>query len=76
MLARRAGHGATMSWVPVAVLVSNVSGAALMARFGLPSIVPLVGRKDSDNEVLGLLGLVLFATSIAIRVADVIMFGL
>ncbi|HWV02660.1 MAG TPA: hypothetical protein VN109_15945 [Devosia sp.] len=64
-----------MSWVPVVVLVGNVSGAGLMARFGLPSIVPLIGRKDSDNEILGLLGLVLFVTSIAIRVADVIMFG-
>lgn len=64
-----------MTWVPVVVLVCNVSGAGLMARFGLPSMIPIVGRKDSDNEVLGLLGLVLFATSIAIRVADVIMFG-
>jgi hypothetical protein len=27
----------------VVVLLGNVGGAALMARFGLPSVVPLIG---------------------------------
>jgi hypothetical protein len=60
----------------VAVLLVNFGGAALMARFGLPSAVPLIGRKDSDNSVLGILGLVLFVTSIAIRVTAVMSAGL
>ncbi|MGN6685022.1 MAG: hypothetical protein ACTHKD_13510 [Devosia sp.] len=60
----------------VVVLLGNVGGAALMARFGLPSAVPLIGRKDSDNSVLGILGLVLFVTSIAIRVTAVMSGGL
>jgi hypothetical protein len=60
----------------VVVLLGNVGGAALMARFGLPSAVPLIGRKDSDNSVLGILGLVLFVTSIAIRVTAVMSAGL
>jgi len=64
-----------MLWVPLVVLVCNVTGAGLMARYGLPSAVPFVGRKESDDSLLGVLGLVLFVTSIAIRVADVIMFG-
>jgi hypothetical protein len=38
--------------------------------------VPLIGRKDSDNSVLGILGLVLFVTSIAIRVTAVMSAGL
>jgi hypothetical protein len=66
---------AAMSWVPIVVLVCNVTGAGLMAKYGLPSVVPLVGRQDSANEALGLLGLVLFVTSIAVRIADVIMVG-
>ena len=60
----------------VVVLLGTVGGAALMARFGLPSAVPLIGRKDSDNSVLGILGLVLFVTSIAIRVTAVMSGGL
>jgi hypothetical protein len=56
--------------------VCNVGGAGLMARFGLPSAVPLLGRSDSDNSVLGMLGLVLFVTSIAVRVTAVMSNGL
>ena len=65
-----------MWWVPVVVLVTNVTGAGLMAKYGLPSAFPLIGRADSDNSMLGVVGLVLFITSIAVRVSDVIMFGL
>lgn len=61
-----------MMWIAVIVLICNVSGAGLMIRYGVPSIVPLIGRPDSDNSVLGMLGLVLFATSIAVRVTAVI----
>ena len=64
-----------MVWTSVIVLVCNVGGAGLMARFGLPSVVPLLGRPDSDNSVLGMLGLVLFVTSIAVRVTAVMSSG-
>ena len=57
------------------VLVLNVCGAGLMARYGLPSAVPLIGRKDSDDSILGMLGLALFVTSIAVRLAVVISNG-
>lgn len=60
-----------MNWVSVIVLVCNVGGAGLMARFGLPSSVPLVGRPENDSSVLGMLGLVLFTTSIAVRITAV-----
>jgi hypothetical protein len=65
-----------MIWVSAIVLVCNVGGAGLMARFGLPSAVPLIGRKDSDDSVWGMLGLVMFVTSIAVRVTAVITGGL
>jgi hypothetical protein len=61
-----------MLWVSVIVLVCNVGGAALMAKYGLPSAVPLVGRKDCDDSLLGMLGLVIFVTSIAVRITAVI----
>jgi len=64
-----------MVWTSVIVLVCNVGGAGLMARNGLPSAVPLVGRKASDDSILGMLGLILFVTSIAVRVAVVITSG-
>jgi hypothetical protein len=64
-----------MVWTSVIVLVCNVGGAGLMARFGLPSAVPLLGRPGSDNSVLGMLGLVLFVTSIAVRVTAVMSSG-
>ena len=65
-----------MVWTSVIVLVCNVGGAGLMARFGLPSIVPLIGRRDSDDSAWGMLGLVLFVTSIAVRITAVMSNGL
>jgi hypothetical protein len=64
-----------MIWVSSIVLVCNVGGAGLMAKYGLPSVVPLVGRKESDDSIMGILGLALFVTSIAIRVTVVITSG-
>ena len=52
-----------MIWVAAIVLICNVGGAALMAKYGLPSVVPLLGRKESDDSVMGIVGLVLFVTS-------------
>ena len=57
------------------VLICNVGGAGMMARYGVPSIVPLIGREDSDNSVFGMLGLVLFVTSIAVRITAVLTAG-
>jgi hypothetical protein len=65
-----------MTWMSAIVLVSNIGGAAMMAKYGLPSAVPLIGRKDSDDAVLGIVGLAIFVTSIAIRVTAVITGGL
>lgn len=67
--------GAAMVWVSAIVLMSNVGGAALMAKYGLPSAVPLIGRKDSDDSMWGIIGLALFVTSIAIRITAVISNG-
>jgi hypothetical protein len=64
-----------MIWVSSIVRVCNVGGAGLMAKYGLPSVVPLVGRKESDDSIMGILGLALFVTSIAIRVTVVITSG-
>lgn len=64
-----------MVWVSAIVLVCNVVGAGMMARFGLPSAVPLIGRRDSDDSVLGMLGLVLFVTSLAVRITAVMSGG-
>ena len=65
-----------MVWTSLIVLVTNVGGAGLMARFGLPSVVPLIGRKEHDNSAWGMLGLVLFMTSVAVRVTAVMTNGL
>jgi hypothetical protein len=65
-----------MIWVSTIVLICNVGGAGLMARFGLPAAIPLIGRKESDDSVWGMLGLVLFVTSIAVRVTAVMTGGL
>ena len=64
-----------MIWMSAIVLVCNVGGAGLMAKYGLPSAVPIVGRRDSDDSVMGIVGLVLFVTSIAVRVTAVITGG-
>ena len=64
-----------MIWVSAIVLICNVGGAGLMARFGLPSAVPLIGRKDSDDSVWGMVGLVIFVTSLAVRITAVISTG-
>ena len=39
-----------MIWVSSIVLICNVGGAGLMARYGLPSAVPLIGREESDDS--------------------------
>ncbi len=65
-----------MIWVSAIVLICNVVGAGMMAKYGLPSAVPLIGREDADDSVLGMLGLVLFVTSLAVRVTAVITGGL
>jgi hypothetical protein len=64
-----------MIWVSAIVLACNVGGAGLMAKYGLPSAVPLIGRKESDDSIIGMLGLALFVTSIAVRVTVVITNG-
>jgi hypothetical protein len=53
--------------VPWILIAMNLSGAAIMARFGLPKEIPLIGRDDAD-PLLGLIGLALLVTSVAIRV--------
>ena len=57
-----------MQFVPWLLMVLNVTGAAIMVKFGLPKEVPVLGRHDAD-PLLGYLGLLLFGLSIAIRVA-------
>ena len=64
-----------MIWVSAIVLICNVGGAGMMAKYGLPSAVPFIGRKDSDDSIPGMLGLALFVTSIAVRVTVVITSG-
>jgi len=64
-----------MIWVSSIVLICNVGGAGLMAKYGLPSAVPLIGRKESDDSILGMLGLAMFVTSIAMRITVVITSG-
>lgn len=55
-----------MDWVPWLLIAMNLVGAGMLARFGLPAEIPLIGREDSD-PIWGLLGLALLVTSIAIR---------
>jgi hypothetical protein len=57
-----------MEMVPWVLIAMNVSGAAIMVRFGLPREIPLFGREDAD-PVIGYLGLCLFVASIATRIA-------
>jgi len=57
-----------MSYVPWLLVTLNVTGAAMMVKWGLPPEVPFFGRDDSD-PVLGIIGLTLFVTSIATRIA-------
>jgi len=57
-----------VQWVPWLLVVLNVTGVAIMVKYGLPKEVPVVGRNDAD-PLLGYLGLLLFVLSIAIRVA-------
>lgn len=64
-----------MIWVSSIVLICNVGGAALMAKYGLPSAVPFIGRKESDDSIMGMIGLALFVTSIAVRMTVVITSG-
>lgn|GEM_PF-3295791 len=57
-----------MQLVPWLLVALNISGVAIMVKYGLPKEVPVVGRADAD-PLLGYLGLLLFGLSIAIRVA-------
>jgi len=57
-----------VQWVPWLLVALNVTGVAVMVKYGLPREVPLVGRADAD-PLLGYLGLLLFGLSIAIRIA-------
>lgn len=57
-----------MTVVPWGLITLNVIGAGIMVKFGLPKEVPLVGRQDAD-PLIGYLGLVLFGTSLAVRIA-------
>ncbi|ODT19486.1 MAG: hypothetical protein ABS35_21555 [Kaistia sp. SCN 65-12] len=54
--------------VPWLLVVLNITGVAIMVKYGLPKEVPVIGRADAD-PLLGYLGLLLFGLSIAIRVA-------
>lgn len=54
--------------VPWLLIAFNISGAAIMVKWGLPRDVPLLGREDAD-PLFGYVGLVMFVTSIATRVA-------
>jgi hypothetical protein len=68
---RRAATGPgefVVQWVPWLLVVLNITGVAIMVKYGLPKEVPLIGRTDAD-PLLGYLGLLLFGLSIAIRVA-------
>lgn len=57
-----------MDIAPWVLIILNISGAAIMVKFGLPREIPLVGRNDAD-PLLGYLGLLLYGTSIGARVA-------
>ncbi|MBL8591999.1 MAG: hypothetical protein JNK01_04890 [Devosia sp.] len=57
-----------MQLVPWLLVVLNITGVAIMVKYGLPKEVPVIGRADAD-PLLGYLGLLLFGLSIAIRVA-------
>lgn len=56
-----------MQALPWILIVLNLIGAGIMARFGLPKELPLIGRDDAD-PLWGLLGLAILMTSIAIRI--------
>lgn len=55
-----------MQIVPWVLIAMNLVGACIMARFGLPKELPLIGREDAD-PLWGLLGLAILMTSIAFR---------
>lgn len=57
-----------MQVVPWLLVALNITGVAIMVKYGLPKEVPILGRSDAD-PLLGYVGLVLFVLSIAIRVA-------
>ena len=56
-----------MNVVPWLLVFLNIAGVVMMLRYGLPKEVPWLGREDSDG-LLGLVGLVTYGTSIAIRI--------
>lgn len=57
-----------MSLVPWFLIFANIIGVVMMLRWGLPKEVPWLGRDDSDG-LLGLVGLVIYGTTLAIRTA-------
>lgn len=54
---------AVIDWMPWVSFGSNLIGAALLTRFGLPDGFPALGRPDGDS--LGLLGLALLVFGLA-----------
>ncbi len=66
--------GGVTDWIPWFALALNLTGCFVMAKFGLPREFPLLGREDGD-PILGLAGLVIFGTSIAIRISTIIFVG-
>lgn len=57
-----------MAFSPWVLIAMNVVGVVIMVRYGPPKEVPFLGREDAD-PVFGYIGLVLFGSSIGIRVA-------
>lgn len=54
---------AVIDWMPWVSFGSNLIGAAMLARYGLPEGFPLLGRPDGDS--LGLIGLALSVCGLA-----------
>lgn len=55
-----------IEWMPWFSFGCNLLGAATMARFGLPSGFPILGREDGQS--LGLLGFALLGFGLATQI--------
>jgi len=53
--------------IPWLTIGLNIIGMVVMLKWGFPREVPWVGREDGD-PLLGFVGLVIYGTSIGIRV--------